>query len=106
MVSSFMGCFIVTNVILIGIIVSGIINKLIKETGKINNRYILVGIKAIITGIVVAAYLYYVNIIAMNYELPGLLQIRKLFSFNMLIWFLISPIFTVLLFIIMYFIKR
>ncbi|MEA4960548.1 hypothetical protein [Lutispora sp.] len=101
MTGSFMGFFIVANVILIGVIISNIINKLSFKIGIINNRYILLIIKAIIAGIIIIAYLYCMNILALHWALPGLLPIKKLFSLNMLIWLLICPIFTVLLFSIM-----
>lgn len=57
--------------------------------------------KAIIAGIIIIAYLYCLNILALHWVLPGLLPIKKLFSLNMLIWLLVCPIFTVLLFKVM-----
>ncbi len=101
MTSSFMGLFIVANIILIGVIVSNIINRLSFKINIINNRYILLVIKAIIAGIMIIAYLYYLNILSLHWALPGFLPIKKLFSINMLIWLLACPIFTVFLFKIM-----
>lgn len=56
MTSSFMGLFIVANIILIGVIVSNIINRLSFKINIINNRYILLVIKAIIAVIIIIAY--------------------------------------------------
>lgn len=101
MISSFMGLFIVANIILIGVVVSNIINRLSFKINIINNRYILLIIKAIIAGIMIIAYLFCLNKLSLYWILPGLLPINKLFSLNMLMWLLVCPIFTIFLFKVM-----